>query len=269
MTPRDHTTAGIGWRERAGDGLVLVALHGIGSQASAFDAMAAHLPDWRVIAWEAPGYGPSAPLAMEWPLAADYAQALAGFLDALGLARVHLVGHSLGTLIGAAFARACPGRVQSLTLASCAQGGGAARGTLPAGPAARLEDLRRLGAARFASARAARLIHQPLDNPALVAAVEAGMAQVRLPGYAQAVRMLASGDLAADCAHLSVPTAVIVGAEDVVTPPAQSQRAHAALPAAFRGALTLVPQAGHALHQQAPSALAAAIRDHAQYGVTP
>ena len=269
MSARDTITAGIGWREHQGDGPVLVALHGIGSEARAFDGVAQALPGWRVIAWEAPGYGPSAPLAMDWPVAADYATALAGFLDALSLPKVHVVGHSLGTLIGAAFARAHPQRVSTLTLASCAQGGGAQPGTLPAKQAARLDDLARLGAPEFARTRAPRLIFQPDQNPALVTAVFDGMSKIQLPGYAQAVRMLASGDLAADCAALSVPTAVVVGAEDIVTPPAQSQTAHAALPAAIRGAFTLIPGAGHALHQQAPAALAAAIRAQAHQGVTP
>ncbi|PVH28677.1 alpha/beta fold hydrolase [Pararhodobacter oceanensis] len=260
MSGRDHITEGIGWREHAGDGPVLMALHGIGSEARAFDALAAHLPGWRVIAWEAPGYGPSTPLDKAWPVAADYAAAALRLMDALELERVHLLGHSLGTLIGAALARAHPERLDSLTLASCAQGGGAAAGgVLPDAQAARLEDLERQGAEAFAASRAARLIYAPEDNADLVANVAQGMGKVKMPGYGQAVRMLASGDLAADCAALTVPTSVIVGAEDVVTPPVQSFRAHEALPVAVRGALSLVPATGHALHQQAPQALAAAI----------
>lgn len=260
---RDHSSGGFGWRERPGAGPVLVCLHGIGSQPSAFDALADALPGWHVIAWDAPGYGRSDPLGADWPVAADYAQALGRFADHLGLARFHLLGHSLGTLIGAAFARACPERVLSLTLAACAQGGGAAPGILPEAPAARLRDLAALGPEGFARARAPRLVFRPEDNPALVDAVADGMARVKMPGYGQAVRMLASGDLAADCAALTVPTAVIVGVEDIITPPAQSQRAHAALPQPARGVLVSVPGTGHALPQQAPAALAATIQTHA------
>lgn len=269
MSARDHIAAGFGWREHPGDGPVLVALHGIGSEARAFDPLAAALPGWRVVAWEAPGYGPSEALAQDWPTAGNYAEALEAFLDARGLTRVHLLGHSLGTLIGAAFAKDHPDRVATLTLASCAQGGGAAQGHLPEKQAARLDDLQRLGASEFARTRAPRLVFQPETHPDLVGKVTEGMTKIKLPGYAQAVRMLASGNLSADCAALSVPTAVIVGAEDVVTPPEQSNAAHAALPAAHRGALTLVPGAGHALHQQAPEALAAALKVHAAKGVTP
>ncbi|MCD1182927.1 alpha/beta hydrolase, partial [Leptospira sp. Pond_2020] len=56
-----------------------------------------------------------------------------------------------------------------------------------------------------------------------------------------------------------VPTDVIVGAEDVVTPPDSARRAHAALRQPWRGALTLVSGAGHALYQQSPAAFAAAL----------
>ncbi len=253
----DHQAHGLTWRERAGPGPVLVALHGIGSEARCFDDLAAHLPGWRLIAWNAPGYGASAPLAMDWPLASDYAAALGHLVQRLGLTGFHLLGHSLGTLIGAAYAAAHPAGLRSLTLAACAQGGGVVRGTdLPAAQAARIADLTRDGARTFAEARAPRLIHAPQDHPDLVRRVAESMARVTLPGYAQAVRMLASGNLAADCARLGVPTAVAVGAMDIVTPPDQSRRAHGAIPSAMRRGLTEVPGAGHAIHLQAPAALA-------------
>ncbi|MFV0383463.1 alpha/beta fold hydrolase, partial [Paracoccus sp. (in: a-proteobacteria)] len=74
--------------ERRGDGLTLILLHGIGSNASGFAGLLPHLPPgWRVIAWAAPGYGGSAPLAGEWPVAADYARALARLMDRLGIDR--------------------------------------------------------------------------------------------------------------------------------------------------------------------------------------
>lgn len=253
----DHQAEGLSWRERAGQGPVLVALHGIGSEARSFDDLAGFLPGWRLIAWNAPGYGASAPLAMDWPVAADYAAALERLAQRLGLSGFHLLGHSLGTLIGAAYAASHPAGLRSLTLAACAHGGGVAVGAdLPAAHAARIDDLARDGAQAFARARAPRLIHAPEANPDLVRKVSDSMARVSLPGYAQAVRMLASGNLAADCARLGVPTAVAVGAMDIVTPPDQSRRAYKAIPALMRRGLTEVPGAGHAIHLQAPAALA-------------
>ena len=54
----------------AGAGTPLVLLHGIGSAARAFDDQLAGLSDrLHVIAWDAPGYGGSTPLAPESPKA--------------------------------------------------------------------------------------------------------------------------------------------------------------------------------------------------------
>jgi pimeloyl-ACP methyl ester carboxylesterase len=255
---RGLRAGGQGWREKPGNGAVLVCLHGIGSEPGAFDALAALLPpDLRVIAWCTPGYGDTPPLDTEWPVAADYAAALGAFVDGLGLGRFHLLGHSLGTLIAAEYARCHPQRVAGLTLVSCAQGMGVEPGApLPAPAAARLTDLAALGPVAFARARANRLVHDPQANPALVAAVQAGMAQVRLPGYAQAVRMLASGNLTDTARHVAVATVIVVGDKDVVTPPAQSKAVWQALPAASRRRFDVLPAVGHALPQQAPSALA-------------
>jgi pimeloyl-ACP methyl ester carboxylesterase len=259
MTLQDAHSGPIRYRTRPGAGPVVVCLHGIGSDASSFDPLVPHLPaDWQLIAWHAPGYGGSAPLATDWPVAGDYAAALAGLLDRLGIARAMVVGHSLGTLMGAAFAAAQPDRVAALALLAPAQGYGVAPGgELPANAQARIDDLQRLGAPGFAAARAGNLLHRPEDHPAARAQIAAAMARVSLPGYAQAVRMLASGDLAADCARLATPTALLVGTEDRITPPDQARRAHAALPEAARGALHLLPGLGHALHQQDPAAAAA------------
>ena len=60
-----------------GHGTAVVLLHGIGSAARSFDRQISHLsPHWRVVAWDAPGYGGSSDLPMEHPTASDYADAL-------------------------------------------------------------------------------------------------------------------------------------------------------------------------------------------------
>jgi pimeloyl-ACP methyl ester carboxylesterase len=262
MIPREQVSAGIEYLERpARSGPVFVLLHGIGSNAGAFMPLLDHLPsDWRVIAWNAPGYGRSRPLDAEWPLALDYAAALRGFLDSLELDRIILVGHSLGCLIGAAFAAAHGDRVARLLLSSPALGHGVPRGAaLSPASQARIDDLAKLGPEDFAKLRAARLVHEPERNPQIVDRVRDAMACVTMDGYRPAVRMLASGRLLDDAERLQVQTDLIVGQGDLVTPPESAQRAHAAVHSEWRGSLTLVPEAGHALYQQAPAAFAAAL----------
>lgn len=86
------------------------------------------------------------------------------------------------------------------------------------------------------------------------------MAEVRLPGYAQAVRMLASGRLLDDAEKLAVPTHVVVGERDAVTPPENAERLFGHLSAATAGTLSIVPDAGHALSVEAPEAVATSVR---------
>jgi pimeloyl-ACP methyl ester carboxylesterase len=264
---QQNVSGNIEYLERPGaNGSVLVMLHGVGSNAASFSPLLDHLPrDWRLIAWNAPGYGGSAPLAAEWPLALDYAAALRAFLDRLGLKRVLLAGHSLGCLMAASFAATHRERVARLLLSSPALGHGVPRGAaLSAAAQARIDDLETLGPDQFAALRAPRLVYQPEENQEIVRRVRDGMARVCVPGYPQAARMLASGRLIDDAERLQVPTDVIVGAEDVVTPPDSARRAHAALRDPWRGSLTVIPDAGHALYQQAPAAFAGALAAFAE-----
>ena len=121
--------AQVAWRE-AGDtasDFAVVMLHGISSGAASWmDVALALAPRTRVLAWGAPGYGRSTPLTPAAPTGADYARVLEQSLQALGVRRCLLVGHSLGALMGTPWAvQAGAGRVQQLVLISPAGGYGA------------------------------------------------------------------------------------------------------------------------------------------------
>lgn len=263
MTTRRERVADTALLHRPGTGPLpaLVLLHGIGSDAATWEPMLAALdPRIEAIAWDAPGYGASTPLVEAEPTPADYAARLDAVLDALALQRVVLAGHSLGALFAAAFAAARPGRVAALALLSPALGYHVPRGEpLPPAVQARIDDLGRLGPAEFAAQRSARLVHRPEAKPEAFAGVRRAMAAVHPAGYAQAVRALAAGNLLADAAHIAAPALVAVGAEDVVTPPANARAAFAALRQGRR--LAEVPEVGHALPQEAPATAAALLTD--------
>jgi len=251
---------GISFIEREGSGPSVVFLHGIGSNAGSFRSVFDHLPSsCHLLAWNAPGYGDSDPLRPDWPTATAYAEALAKFLKARDLGSVILVGHSLGTLIAAAFARTYPDQVSHLILVSCAAGYGVpVGGDMPASVAARISDLETLGPKDFARTRAPRLVHQPAQYPDVVARVEDAMSKVTRSGYAQAVRMLASGSLNDTLRDLQGPCSFITGTEDQVTPPDQTFAAATAW-AESRGetpGMERIEQAGHAVYMQQPDAFA-------------
>jgi pimeloyl-ACP methyl ester carboxylesterase len=248
---------------KGGDGLPVVLLHGIGSNAQSFaplmEAFDARSP---IIAWDAPGYGDSQPLYVDWPDASDYAAALSRLLAWLGTSRCILVGHSLGCLMAARYALVASRRVAALVLISPALGYGVEKGSaLPAGAAARIEELDRLGPEKFAAARAPGLLADPAGHPDVLQAVERAMAAVRRPGYDNAVHLLACGRLLDDAAKLAVPTAVLVGTQDRITPPASCRRAFDALPASSQLVYREIADAGHAVCQEQPTEVARAIAE--------
>jgi pimeloyl-ACP methyl ester carboxylesterase len=256
---QDRHAGGIRYLRRPGDPKhgTLVLLHGIGSNASSFVPLMAALPEViDVVAWNAPGYPGSAPLPVTAPQPRNYADALAAFLDELGLRRVALAGHSLGALFAASFAASHPGRVAALALLSPALGYQAAPGAAwPASLQARIDEFNAPGPEAFAASRARRLVARPEQTPQIVAAVQRAMAAVDPAGYRQAFAALAAGNLFADLAQIAAPTLIAVGAEDVVTPPEGSRRAYAQLRSA--AGLHEIAGAGHACPQEAPAALAA------------
>jgi pimeloyl-ACP methyl ester carboxylesterase len=85
------------------------------------------------------------------------------------------------------------------------------------------------------------------------------MAALDRYGYVQAVHALGAGDLLADAAAISAPSCVAVGAEDVITPPANARSAYAALRHGV--AFHEITGAGHALPQENPAAAAAVLTD--------
>lgn len=115
---------GLSYREK-GCGDVLFFVHGMGCGSVNWETQYEKFSDrYRVIGWDAPGYGKSTDFDTDLPSVADYVMAMAGFLDALGVGKAHLVGHSYGGIMVTAFHRAFPDRVLSLTLAQPVVGGG-------------------------------------------------------------------------------------------------------------------------------------------------
>lgn len=247
-----NKAAGTEYLRRAGTGTPLVLLHGIGSNAESWVPMIGEIAaDIDVIAWNAPGYGTSDVVASATPAA--YAERLQSLLDALGLSRIVLVGHSLGCLFAGAYAASHP--LGGLAFLSPALGYGVPAGApLPANVQSRIDDLAALGPQAFAAKRAARLVYQPERKPTVLASVQRGMAAVRLDGYADAVRALGAGALLAQAATITIPALVAIGEQDVVTPPDNARALHAALPSP--GALHFIPDSGHALPQEKPAEVA-------------
>lgn len=111
------TTAGRVSTIQAGVGEPVVMIHGLGAtKASFLPTINALAPSYRAIALDLPGFGDA-----QKPLRAAYdapffARSVIDVLDELGLARVHLMGHSLGGRVALEVALRNPKRLQSMTL---------------------------------------------------------------------------------------------------------------------------------------------------------
>ena len=80
-----------------GSGPTLFLMHGIGGNSRSWQEQFKGLAsEYRVIAWDAPGYGNS---ALRNGTLADYVATATGLLAALKVEHVNILGHSMGWVI--------------------------------------------------------------------------------------------------------------------------------------------------------------------------
>lgn len=103
-----------------GQGPALVMIHGIGARKTGWDKITASLKDrYTCIRYDLRGHGespvPDEPFGLD-ELVAD----LEAIRQRLGVEQMHIIGHSLGGMIGPAYAHKYPERVLSIGLLSTA-----------------------------------------------------------------------------------------------------------------------------------------------------
>lgn len=104
----------------SGTGPALILIHGIGSRRQTWDDIAQALEaDFTCIRYDLRGHGdspmPDGPFGLD-----DLVDDLEALRARLGIESAHIAGHSLGGMIGPAYARAYPNRVLSIGLLSTA-----------------------------------------------------------------------------------------------------------------------------------------------------
>jgi 3-oxoadipate enol-lactonase len=192
----------------------ILFLHGVGSTKEVWRAQLDHFHGRNTgIAIDYPGYGESEP--REGATRDDYARAALAALDAMGRSRVHVCGLSLGGVVAIAMHALAHERCLSLILAD-------SFAVHPDGPAiyersvAAADDLRAM-----AEARADVVLAQPAD-PAVRAEFVETMAHIDPAAYRIGAEAVWLADQRDRAAAIDVPTLVICGSEDKVTPPALS-----------------------------------------------
>ena len=243
--------------ERAGEGPPLVLLHGFVGDSREWRRQIDELSDeFTVVAWDAPGSGRSSdpPESFRMP---DYADCLAGFVNALGLGRPHVAGLSFGGSLALELYRRHPTIPIALVLASAYAGWA---GSLP--PEVVEQRLRQslqasdLPADRFVRAVIPTLFSE--SAPAeLVDEFGAIMSEFHSAGFRAMARSLAEADLRDVLPRIAVPTLLLYGDKDVRAPLNVAEDLHAAIPTSR---LVVMPGVGHMNNVEAAERLNAEVR---------
>ncbi len=251
-----------------GAGRPVVLLHGVTLQWWVWGAQLHTLSDrYRVLAWDMRGHGRSRAGDDGVTLEA-VADDLATLLEELDLRDALVVGHSMG---GMALGRFCD-RHPDLVHERCAGLMFLATSVAPialplvAGGAAGVVEL----VGRFADvgSRSPRLRLRWSDNAASAVFVRGAfgrrasgtavddvrrmLAEVEPATTVEAARAIAAHDVREDLRHVTLPTLVVVGDADLLTPPAHARGVVDAVPGAQ---LRVLSGVGHQVMQEDPEAL--------------
>ncbi|MBC7226609.1 MAG: alpha/beta fold hydrolase [Thermoflexales bacterium] len=227
-------------------GPALILIHGAGGNHLHWPAALRRLPGATVYAVDLPGHGRSEGPGRE--RIEDYAADVVRFMDAIGVTRGILVGHSMGGAIAQMTALVAPERVAGLVLV----GTGARLRVAPVLLDGILQD------ARGTVALITEWAWGPEADPAMVARGRQMMArvdpQVVWGDFAACDRF----DIRERVGEIAAPTLVITGSEDRMTPPKFGQWLAERIPGAR---FVLVEGAGHMVMLEKPDQVAGAIRE--------
>jgi pimeloyl-ACP methyl ester carboxylesterase len=227
------------WLER-GVGETVVLLHGLMGQPHHWDDVLDDLGGgWRAVAPTLPFFEPS----LE-PSLSGLVGFVKSFLDALGIERAVLGGNSLGGHVALEMALAHPDRVTGVILTGSS---GIFERSAPDAPF--------WPTRAYVRQRMEEIFYYPnFVTPEWVEAVRQTLADrdhaLRMLCFARAVRQ---ANLEARLAQLRVPTLLVWGSEDRITPPAAAERLDALIP---DSKLVFIPCCGHAPMLERPRVFA-------------
>lgn len=242
-------------------GLVVVLVHGFPHDRGLWSAqVAAHasvFPESRLLLPDLPGFGRSTPLTT--PSMDGYADAIAAMLDAAGVTTAVIGGLSMGGYVAFAFWRRHAHRVRALMLMDTRAPGDSDEAR------AKRRDMIATVTRDGAGAIVPGLLSQQLgpttrsSNPALMAQVEVLLRRAPAIGViGAATAMMDRVDSTPTLETITVPTLVLVGEEDTLTPVTDA----VVLSSAIRGSrLVTVAAAGHLSPLEQPKVVNAAIAE--------
>jgi pimeloyl-ACP methyl ester carboxylesterase len=244
-----------------GSGPAVVLLHGFPLSAGMWDPQVQALADrYRLVAPDLAGFGDSDPPADPGTWTVEgYANDVAALLDHLDVAPVALVGLSMGGYVAFALLRSHPGAVSALVLADTR-----ASADTPANRENRTAQQEWLAGGGDTSTLVDRLADVVVGkdpagrSKALAVTRRLGEASPREGWTAALEAMKRRPDATADLGGIGVPSLVLVGEDDALTPPDVATAMQEAIPGAE---LAIVPGAGHLSSLENPAAFNEALGD--------
>jgi pimeloyl-ACP methyl ester carboxylesterase len=232
-----------------GDGEAVVFLHGLLGSSKSWAFQFVHFSrNYRVIAWDAPGYGQSTIVAASIDA---YVEVLRGFIACIGRPRISLVGHSMGGAVAARFAARFPELVSRLVL-SCSHAGygDPEAAPMPSKFESRMREFYGIGPVAYGANRARELL--PASIPACVFDHAAEIAsEVNPEGLRRATRMLQRADNRPLLPTLRMPILVLTGELDTdVRPDLKADLLRLTTMTRY----VEMPGVGHAPYFEAPNA---------------
>lgn len=236
-------------------GVPLLLLHGYPLDRQLWAPQLAGLRGHRVLAPDLRGFGASA-MAVPPRTLAEHADDMAALLDLLGIPQVVLGGLSMGGYIALEFAHRHRERLLGLVLADTKADADDAAAR--AGRDVAIATAEREGALAIATGMGARLF-AAATAPALREAVIGRMAATPVAGITAALAALRDrADHRALLPTLAgLPVLVLVGSEDLLTPPSVAEAMAQAIPGAT---LVEVAGAGHLPTLEQPDAVTATLQ---------
>ena len=233
--------------ERQGVGFPVLLVSGLGGVASFWhDQVAVFAKRFEVITFDHRGFGESDPSRLGYTVE-RMATDVIGLMDALGIGRGHIVGHSTGGAVAQTIAIEYPGRVASVILSATWPKPDAYFRRLFA---LRKEILQRLGASTHV--QASTLFLYPswwiARNNERLRQAEAQTLAAFAPVEIVASRMdaMLAFDRTGDLARIKAPTLVVGAEDDVVTPSYFSEELARLIPGAE---VKIFPRGGHYFNQ--------------------
>ncbi|MFO0849288.1 MAG: alpha/beta fold hydrolase [Gemmataceae bacterium] len=242
----------------SGDGPPLVLLHAFPLCREMWAPQLGLADRYRVIAPDLYGFGESGLPAAGWSVD-SMADAVADLLAGIGASGpVVLGGLSMGGYVALAFARRHPDRLRALILADTKAEPDTEEGKT--GRAAMIELARTGGAAAVADKMLPNLLGEATRErrPEVTAEVRRVATGQSVAGVKAGLAALRDRpDARPGLAGIRVPTLVLVGSEDKVTPPAGAKAMAAAIPGAE---YMEIPAAGHLSNLETPPEFTTAVR---------